>query len=202
MTGRNTPSPVLEALREATSDVHADLDRRSPLTGAILTPETYVDHAERVMGWMKPIEQGLWRGEVTDRWPDEIQAEQRDVKVQWIERDLLIGGYNAVRLGNLPICPYAPVPLTLPAAFGVAYVSEGATLGGAFLFDALAKRLSGVQLHWLQGYGKQTGPLWRSFQRLLAQQVVSPRDILEAQNAARAAFESFRCWVIDEKPYR
>lgn len=202
MINQTTISPALEALREATRELHADLDKRSPLTAPDLPQHAYTQHAARVLGWMQPLERGLWQGPAAHLWPADIQAQHRNVKVQWIRRDLLNGGYNAARLTELPMCPYVPVPRTLAESFGIAYVSEGATLGGAFLFNRLAALLPGTPLHWLEGYGAETGPLWRSFQRLLAQHVVSPRAILEAQEAARDAFESFRCWVIDEIPQR
>lgn len=200
MIDQNTPSPALLALQEATRDIHADLDQRSPLTAPSLGPQTYHEHAARVFGWMAPLEQQLWRGPASDLWPADMLICQRDVKVDWIRLDLLNADYNAVRLSGIPLCPYVPVPRTLAAAFGVAYVSEGATLGGAFLSSRLKEQLPDMPLHWLRGYGAETGSLWRSFQRLLAQHVVNPQAILEAQDAARDAFESFRCWVIDEKP--
>lgn len=200
MTNQMKVSPALAALRDATRELHAELDSRSPLTHHPVHAHTYIDHAARVWGWMQPLEKNLWEGPIASLWPADIQVHQRRGKAEWIERDLLNGGYNAAKLKALPKCPYVPVPETLAQSFGIAYVSEGATLGGAFLFNRLASVLPDVSLNWLKGYGDETGPLWRSFQRLLAQHVVSQESILEAQESAREAFQSFRRWVIDEAP--
>lgn len=195
-----TVSPALAALREATRDIHSELDKLSPLMRQPLPHSAYAEHAARVLGWMSPLENGLWQGPAASSWPSDMQVAKRNCKVQWIEADLLNAGYNVDKLKQLPQCPYVPVPRTLAQSFGVAYVSEGATLGGAFLFNRLASVLPGLPLNWLRGYGTETGPLWKSFQRLLAQHVVSQESILEAQESARQAFQSFRCWVIDEAP--
>lgn len=200
LTDQVKVSPALTALREATRDLHSELDTLSPLLRSPLPESVYNDHAARVLGWMAPLEQALWEGPAATLWPNEIQIAKRCGKVQWIEQDLLNAGYNAAKLAELEHCPYVPVPRTLAQSFGVAYVSEGATLGGAFLFKRLASFLPGLPLNWLKGYGVETGPLWTSFQRLLAQHVVSQESILEAQESARQAFQSFRCWVIDETP--
>lgn len=184
-------SPALAALRSATRDLHADLDSRSPLTGE-LTPHDYLDHAARVLGWMRPLESALW-----PLWPDTGDAAQRQGKSQWLEADLQAGA--AAQGAN---CPHAPTPGCLAEAFGIAYVAEGATLGGRVLYKRLKTSLDPLPLRWLQGYGEHTGERWGSFQRLLAEHVSSPEDIALAQAAAVRAFTSFRDWVIDAAPHR
>ncbi|HEJ4521416.1 TPA: biliverdin-producing heme oxygenase, partial [Pseudomonas aeruginosa] len=39
-----SPSPALAALRDATRDLHAELDRRSPLGDDDLDDRAYLDH--------------------------------------------------------------------------------------------------------------------------------------------------------------
>lgn len=186
-------SPALAALRAATHELHADLDSRSPLTAA-LSHADYLAHATRVLGWMRPLEQALW-----PRWPDAEDARLRSGKCQWLEADLRAGSQGTVAL---PDCPAAPTPTCLAEAFGIAYVAEGATLGGRVLYKRLKASLEPLPLRWLQGYGEHTGERWSAFQRLLAEHVTGPEDIVRAQGAAVQAFASFRDWVLDSAPQR
>lgn len=184
-------SPALAALRAATHELHADLDSRSPLT-ATLTHADYLHHAARVLGWMRPLELALW-----PLWPDAEDASLRRGKSQWLEADLLSG---ARAIQRLPDCPVAPIPRSLAEAFGIAYVAEGATLGGRVLYKRLKATLAPLPLRWLQGYGEHTGERWGAFQRLLAEHVTTPEDIALAQDAAVRAFSSFRDWVLVAAP--
>lgn len=186
-------SPALAALRAATRALHADLDSRSPLTSAP-THADYLDHAARVLGWMRPLELALW-----PLWPDAEDARLRRGKSQWLEADLLAGSQTSA---DGPDCPAAPVANGLAEAFGIAYVAEGATLGGRVLYKRLKDSLEPLPLHWLQGYGEHTGERWGAFQRLLAEHVTTPDDIARAQDAALRAFTSFRDWVLDAAPHR
>lgn len=190
-TERAGVSPALAALRAATQALHADLDSRSPLTTA-MTHSDYLDHAARVLGWMRPLEHGLWRA-----WPDAGDAALRRGKSHWLETDLMAGGLSEERLRALPDCGLAPLPASPAEAFGIAYVAEGATLGGRVLYKRLKPTLAPLPLRWLQGYGEHTGERWGSFQRLLAEHVTSAEDIALAQAAAVRAFASFREWVLD-----
>jgi len=186
-------SPALAALRAATHELHADLDSRSPLTAA-LTHADYLDHVARVLGWMRPLEEALW-----PHWPDADDARLRRGKSQWLAADLQAGAQTSA---DLPDCPVAPVANCLAEAFGIAYVAEGATLGGRVLYKRLRASLEPLPLHWLQGYGEHTGERWGAFQQLLAEHVTTPDEIALAQSAAVRAFSSFRDWVLDAAPSR
>ncbi|WP_238935171.1 biliverdin-producing heme oxygenase [Pseudomonas typographi] len=186
-------SPALSALRDATRDLHAGLDRHSPLTAAQLDIATYARHAYRVLGWMQPMEASLYGAATPVEWRRALGAERRAHKVHWLRQDLL----DSAHTQPVEPCPFAPHPHSLAEAFGLSYVCEGATLGGAYLFKQWQNRLQPLQLHWLRGYGEHTGALWRAWQQALAEHVRSPEDIHAAAAAACVAFESFRRWVVD-----
>lgn len=187
-------SPALSALREATRDLHAELDRHSPLTAAQLDINRYAQHAHRVLGWMQPLEASLYGPGAPAQWRQVLGAEQRAHKVRWLRQDLLDSHFTAPALP----CPFTPQPQSLAEAFGISYVCEGATLGGAYLFKQWQNRLQPLHLHWLRGYGEHTGALWRAWQQALAEQVTSPEDIHAAAGAAVAAFDAFRRWVVEQ----
>ncbi|WP_367863931.1 biliverdin-producing heme oxygenase [Pseudomonas nitroreducens] len=120
-------SPALAALRAATHALHADLDSRSPLTAA-LTRADYLDHAARVLGWMRPLEQALW-----PLWPDADDAALRRGKSRWLEDDLRAGAHAEEPMAD---CPWVPKPSCLAEAFGIAYVAEARPLADAYSTSA------------------------------------------------------------------
>ncbi|MGV8664229.1 biliverdin-producing heme oxygenase, partial [Pseudomonas aeruginosa] len=76
-----------------------------------------------------------------------------------------------------PRCADLPTATHAAEVFGVASVTEGATLGGAYLDKRLAPRLPGLPLPWLRGYGPAAGVRWHEFVALLARRVDSPEAI-------------------------
>jgi len=191
MTRSSEPSPALAALRDATRALHSDLDQLSPLARDNLQTDTYLDHAARVLGWTQPLEQALWYAPVSASMPPELRVEKRRGKSAWLEQDLLDGGYSPLRIATIPRCPYIPRPVNQAELLGMAYVAEGATLGGAFLSKRWAGRLDGLSLRWLKGYGAETGALWKAFLEVLAAHVITPTDIADAQRAASTSRKAF-----------
>lgn len=198
MTAKHLTSPALTALRSATQAQHAELDQRSPLTSTALDDQAYLAHAARVLGWMRPLERAVWHGPLAHSLPAELSPAARSVKSRWLEQDLAEAGLSGEEIAALPDCPYIPVPQSLPEAFGMTYVIEGATLGGSYLLRELSPRMPNLSLTWLRGYGQQTGTLWKEFLRLLDRHVLSEPDIAAAATSAQQTFRSFRLWVIDE----
>nr|WP_276583600.1 biliverdin-producing heme oxygenase [Pseudomonas sp. RIT-PI-S] len=180
-------SPALAALRQATRDLHAALDAASPLTSEGFDGSDYLAYVARVIGWMRPVERHLYQASLP--WPSGFAALARAQKTGWLVADL--GGDAAA----LPECPYAPMPASLAEAYGLAYVCEGATLGGAYLYKRLSPRLAPLPLHWLYGYGAQTGPLWKGFLARLAEDVITPHQIEAAASSARLGFQTFERWL-------
>lgn len=179
-------SPALAALRDATRELHATLDAASPLTSPDFSKADYLAYAARVAGWMRPVEQQLYGTGL--RWPADLATAARGQKSAWLVEDL---GETALQ----PDCPYVPQPTSLAAAYGLAYVCEGATLGGAYLYKRLSPQLSPLPLAWLRGYGPDTGVMWKGFLAHLSQDVTTPEDIEAAAEAARNGFVTFERWM-------
>jgi heme oxygenase len=180
-------SPALAALREATRDLHATLDAASPLTAPGFTRTDYLGYAARVIGWMRPVERQLYATGLA--WPEPVGADSRAQKSHWLAQDIGEAAQNA------PECPYTPAPENLAGAYGLTYVCEGATLGGAYLYKRLLPQLAPLPLHWLRGYGADTGAQWKAFTASLAQEVTTPAQIEAAANAARQGFVTFERWM-------
>lgn len=162
----------VHALRRATQSLHHMLDQQLPLARPGAGVSDYLDHVRVLRGWLlaltpllQPCGWGLGYLQALDA--DLTEAEQEQP-------------------------PAGPaLPRHDPAfALGVAYVVEGAQLGGQVLLRRL--RQAGVDhaLRYLQGRGEATGPHWRAFLQLLRARLTRAEDIASACRGA--------CWAFDD----
>ena len=143
---------LLDAIREATADAHAALERRLPPGGwtraqyaAFLRATlSVVDIVEpRVRQWLPDVHGGAVPGGA--RLRHDLAA---------------LGEPDAVA----PV-PDLPVIDTIAAAFGAAYVLQGSMLGGAIIARTLQlnSQIPGDSFTYLQPPGVSIGPVWRAF---------------------------------------
>jgi heme oxygenase len=177
-------------LRDATRELHVTLDAASPLTSPGFGKADYLAYAARVAGWMRPVEHQLYGTGL--HWPADLVVAARGQKSAWLAEDL---SDTATSLDCPLDCPYVPQPYSLAAAYGLAYVCEGATLGGAYLYKRLSPQLAPMPLCWLRGYGPDTGMMWKGFLAHLSQDVTAPADIEAAAASARDGFVTFERWM-------
>lgn len=80
---------------------------------------------------------------------------------------------------------------------GVAYVFEGATLGGQVLSRSLRARFGfrDVGALYLNAYGAKTGAMWKAFVNALAARRWSEREERDAGAAATQTFLALRAWL-------
>lgn len=176
--------PVLDALRDATRDMHSRLDGELAIASEPPDGPLYLRHVAAMLGWIAPLEEAL-RGAV---WPPGLEIERRLRKMDWLVTDLVVGGVSGEAIRALPRCGHVP-PVDDPArCFGALYVMEGSTLGGQILYRRLAPHLPGWPLATLTGYGRGTGRMWRIFVATLEQVGTAPGF---AEASARAAAETF-----------
>ena len=95
-----------------------------------------------------------------------------------------------------------PPAQTRTEILGVAYVLEGATLGGQFISRHLEQTLGfsgGQGYRFFRSYGPEVGPRWQAFRAELAR-ASSPEtdDIIVA--AAQSGFDSLHAWFAARKP--
>lgn len=78
-------------------------------------------------------------------------------------------------------------------AFGLAYVLEGSTLGGAVLAERV--RCAGFEgcrnTEFLVGYGPDRGLMWRRFRNILEERLSTEASIARAESGASAGFDLF-----------
>jgi heme oxygenase len=171
---------VLAALRLATAQRHAELDSNTPLAVGEVDLRAYHDHLRLLEQWLAPIEDWMGRFDDGPRPPAYLQAIREDLA--------------HATLAGMPAAHHATAmawPAQRGAAWrwGVCYVIEGSQLGGAVLYKRLADRLAPHPLNYLRGSGSP-GPRWQQFIAALREHVVEARQIAEACEGARQAFDS------------
>lgn len=119
-------------------------------------------------------------------------------KTPWLMTDLDQAGID------LP----APAPglfmdWTADQLLGAMYVAEGSTLGGRVIACALGQSpgLRGLTSRFFDGYGEQTGPLWKLFGAWLTQRANShDEQIVEAANRAFGHFQQLAVQTLTPAP--
>lgn len=172
---------VLAALRQATAQRHAELDADTPLAATEVDLRAYHDHLRLLERWLAPIQDWMGRFDDGPQLPPYLDA--------------IRGDLADAALAAMPAAEYGGSATAWPAQcgtawrWGVCYVIEGSQLGGAVLYKRLADRLAPHPLNYLRGAGSP-GPRWQRFIAALRAHVVNAREIAEACEGARRAFDS------------
>lgn len=200
LTATLVPVPtasVLQQLRAATAVQHRMLEARLPLTHCDLDFATYQRIIEAYYGFHTPLQRSIDRFfAVQADHCAHVQDPERH-KVPALIKDLSALGLTDAQIQGLPQCSELPVIDSVAQLLGVMYVMEGATLGGQVLRRIIADRL-GVDAEsggeFLDVYGRDTGRLWKTFLKQLAD-FDSPRHNAEVVQSACLTFECFQTWL-------
>ena len=191
MSGHMTSRPdALNALRDATKDVHVQLENHLTINRPDAGKAEFHGWAKAMYGWLSSFEDKLWSA----HWPESVMAARRNGKAKWLETDLRALGETDASLAALPKADAHLHLQTEAKRFGVAYVLEGSTLGGQVLLRKLAPHIAPSKGVYLFSYGEETGPLWRQFSQSLGESLASPLDVEHAISAARHTFTSLAEW--------
>ena len=172
---------VRDALRQATAPLHAEVDASLPLARPSPTLADYREHLQLLRDWTDALRQ--LPGDAA-----RLDAQAAALGADLAGCDRLLGAPAPVDAP--PLRSTLSGPIADPAAFGwgVAYVIEGAQLGGQMLYRRLAEPLAPHPLAYLQGAGRDTGARWKAFLAALRQQLASPAQVQAACEGAVAAF--------------
>lgn len=189
------PSDVLAALRAATAERHAVLDRAMPLAQDAPTIADYRDHLRILRAWLTPLEQWLAG---FDDGPQDATLLPAIRRTPALQQDLV---HPSMPSGGVDVADIDAATLRAEAAFrwGVCYVIEGSQLGGAVLYRQLGARLAPHPLQFL-GAGQSPGPRWQQFLQALRAGVQAPADIALACDGARHAFDALLARVPHHAP--
>jgi heme oxygenase len=182
MSHQFSPSLML-AMREATHDTHARLEKSLRIASPNADRDTYISYVRALWGWLAPIEERLWSGD----WPENLTVARRAQKRFWLAEDLRHAGFGEAELIDMPSLNLAPKFASMAERYGWAYVIEGAQLGGQVLRKSLGPALHPWAPRWLEGYGDETSKNWKTF----ASYIDSLDDALIMVPAAQAACQAF-----------
>lgn len=173
-----------DALRQATSHLHAAVDAGMPLSVPAPSLADYHAHLCLLRDWVRLL-QAL--PGTADRLGAEAVALDADIEV--CER-LRPAAAPAPARALDAAAPVAGTAEQREArAWGVAYVIEGSRLGGQVLYRRLAEPLAPHPLRYLQGAGAQTGAHWRAFLDALRAALDTPARVQAACEGAVWAFD-------------
>lgn len=186
-------TPLLEALKSETSELHNEIEKHVRFMREGLTVEAYRSELARYLGFYRAVEARLLKS--AHFAPPSLTLPAR-MKVNWICSDLLALGETAESLKRLPECRHMVEIESVGDLIGVLYVLEGSTLGGQMIARHLKKRpeFSSVQMRFLEGYGAETGSMWQRFRAFAVEHDGGPNQSA-ALVSARAAFRYFIEWL-------
>jgi heme oxygenase len=162
-----SPSPILQALRLETRPSHDQLEQNAfnqQLTAGTITEAATTHFLTKMYGFLAPYEARLRQQHLGPDW--EVGTRQR---AHLILEDL------AQPASALALCP------------------DMLPLGGQVIARQLAKA-DIPQRTYFSGYGERTGPLWKAFCQLLAQEA-TPANEAEIVQSASHTFQKLEAWL-------
>lgn len=174
------PEPdILDALRQATSPLHAQVDQCLPLARPSPGLADYRSHLRVLDAWLQRLA-------CIDPAPPALAAHRVQLVEDLAACEALL---PADRVAHTPT-PSMRTARSPAFVWGVSYVLEGSRLGGRVLYRQLAERLAPHPLNYLQGAGEQTGGHWKAFLAQLRAQAFGPAEVRSACDGAVEAFET------------
>ena len=184
--------PVLRELKHGTADLHEEAECYVRILDEDATLDDYARYLRAMHAFHAPIEAVF--ATHADLCEAGFDPGLRCVKAQWMRDDLRALGDRFVAQP----CAELPNASTLARAIGIAYVLEGSTLGGRFILSKLPPAIAavrGIATRFLDGYGKDTGVLWRAFGDLACREITTPIEEASAVHAARETFSHLISWL-------
>lgn len=184
---------ILSRLRTATASAHTSLENTVEIPRRLQDLASYRDLLEKFWGWYHPLEAKLLQ---VPGWPFAGYDPHQRIKATWLEQDLLALGLSASDIQLLPQCQNLPAITTLPEAMGLAYVMEGATLGGRQISGLMQEsRIPPAAQTFFHSYGTETGTRWKEFLAALSTLDSQPAEHELTLTTATAAFASLEAWL-------
>ena len=189
---------VMQHLKTATQPYHRLLEQQVNINALSASALTYRRLLQRFYGFYAPGEAQLARlpwATVGFEWSARRHTPSLASDLQWL-------GETPASLAALPQCHTGPLLADIPRALGYLYVVEGATLGGQLISRHLQQHLPVLQeagCQFFQRYGKQVGPMWRTFSHFV-NTYVATHPTAESPMIATACttFQQLQHWLQGE----
>jgi heme oxygenase (biliverdin-IX-beta and delta-forming) len=180
---------VLSHIRTLTNPAHRRVEAALAFLTAPISLNRYQTVLQRFYGfWLG------WESQVTNLLQDEAFMKPRR-RLHMLATDLAAIGVSNDALKALPRCPLITLRDGVEA-LGSLYVMEGSTLGGRVINQNLMRCLGANAPSvstYFNGYGNDTGLMWRSFVARLEEELVSDAERIGA--GASRTFDRFGWWI-------
>lgn len=176
------------AVKRRTAGLHREAEAVVLATQLFDSTTRYRAYLARLHGFYAPLELRLAR-------VLPLGARQ---KLPALRSDLRALGLDDAAIAALPIAALLPRIGSEAAAFGVAYVLEGKTLGARFLLAEAEAKLGLDATHgaaFLAGYGPNTASMWTTFRGTMEAFVARAGQRRRVLAGAEATFRAFSRWV-------
>ena len=187
---------VVAALRAATAERHAVIDRSMPLSRPNPTVADYIDHLRLMRAWLQPLESWL---EASDVYPEPHSSQIS--QTSWIDADLAESGLQGAADPAVTRARCWPADADISYQWGARYVIEGSRLGASVLYRRLSCALSPHKLRYLQGGDETSGHRWPTFLHELRASVRTPFEIEAACEGACHSFDALLSARTPEGPF-
>ena len=179
---------LIAHLRSVTRPAHDRLEG-----GLGLLDELGVDAYRAVLSRLYGFWKG-WQPQVAALLNDEPLTKPRR-RLHLLAADLTALGVSEEGLAALPPCPLTSLR-SGAEALGSLYVMEGSSLGGRIIRRNVERCLKDIGLascSYFNGYGDETGAMWRSFLARLEE--VPAVDMEDVGRGATATFDRLGTWL-------
>jgi len=183
--------PLLQALRDATSVQHRDVETLLPASWSTLGRDGYGAYLARLAGFHLPLEASVFAAQDWHELGLSEASERR--RGPRLRADLAALGIAAA---ELPYLTELPDLRALGRGLGALYVLEGSTLGGQVLAREVTRGAAGAPTAFLNGAGDATGERWRTFCQFAERLADARPDVtVDAVTAARDTFAALAAWL-------
>jgi heme oxygenase len=189
------PERLSAQIREATADLHAEIEKKLGLPHSIKTLAQYKTCLTRFYTLYRPLEARLAQFQEWPLFGFDLAASRHTPR---LASDLETLGCGPERLPDLPTGAL-PELATFPQALGALYVLEGSTLGSTvilkFLSSSLGAQIAGAD-HFFRSRGKETYPHWNHFSQTLDSYGKNhPDSAQQVILGARTTFRAIGDWM-------
>jgi heme oxygenase len=191
-----SPAASLSAqVREATADLHGEIEKKLRLPHSIETLAQYKTCLTRFYTLYRPLEARLAQFHEWPLFGFDLAASRHTPS---LVSDLEVLGCGPELLPDLPPGSL-PELATFPQALGALYVLEGSTLGSTvilkFLSSSLGAQIAGAD-HFFRSRGKETYPHWSHFSQTLNSYGENhPDSAQQVILGARTTFRAIGDWM-------
>jgi heme oxygenase len=186
---------IIAVLKEGTRRQHEAIERIMPFFRNDFSSEDYIRVIKAFLGFFEPVEREL--ASIPTWHLSGLDLDQR-LRSNLLRDDLLSLGVSTSDIAVIPRCADLPNLASIDEGFGCLYVLEGSTLGGQLIarqVQTLVTTSKETGAMFFQGYGSQTGAMWRDFCSNLRSHAHSSKNQTAILAAAESTFKKLETWM-------